>query len=90
MNVMHLSYSIIIISVLCYSYPFPTGVPQHRQFLLEPALAVELIRTPICGYHYSNKERPNNISSWNYYYTGMCVLRELLVHINNVHRIITR
>jgi len=34
----------------------PTGVPQHQQFTLEPALPVELIRTPIRGYHYSKGE----------------------------------
>jgi len=55
MNVLHSNYSIIIISVLCYSCPFPTGVLQHRQFTLEPALPVEFIRTPICWYHYSNR-----------------------------------
>jgi len=33
----------------------PTGIPQYRQFTLEPALSVELIRTLICEYHYSNR-----------------------------------
>jgi len=51
---LHLSHPIVIISIICYSCPFPTDVPQHRQFTLEPTLPVKLIRTLICGHHYSN------------------------------------
>jgi len=40
---------------LSYYCPFPTGVQLHQQFTLEPALRVELIRTPIRGYYYLNR-----------------------------------
>ena len=30
--------------------------------------------TPICEYHYSNRGRLNNIRSWRYYCTSVCLL----------------